>query len=315
MSLPPVNAEDALKLHLAWHGSTLQVLAPDFQNIPTLVVPAPDLRRTAFLDYFAVTDDSQIRSAASRLDNPQPLLMLVRPNLDGPPFRTGTLFCYVREENVSWRAGSISNHSLRTEVYEASTSRGSSNWLYNGKPGYFLTGTWQKHELWRVARLETDAAYRYLFTLAPLRLAHGLPEVQFSALTSPTLRAEAERHWSEFQNQLVAHQYYALVTSAKNVAETVLADYLSQTGLSSRRDFDEMLGKLRDMLNAPKTETGVPFDFMDYHLMQKIRLLHGRTHSGQVARMGRATRPELALTVAEDLVEVLTSLGLASETR
>jgi hypothetical protein len=99
------------------------------------------------------------------------------------------------------------------------------------------------------------------------------------------------------------------------VAETVLADYLSQTGLSSRRDFDEMLGKLRDMLNAPKTETGVPFDFMDYHLMQKIRLLHGRTHSGQVARMGRATRPELALTVAEDLVEVLTSLGLASETR
>jgi hypothetical protein len=139
--------------------------------------------------------------------------------------------------------------------------------------------------------------------------------VQFSALTTPTLRSEAERHWSEFQNQLVAHQYYALVISAKNVAETVLADYLSQAGLSPHRDFDEMLGKLRDMLNAPKTKAGGPFDFMDYHLMQKIRLLHARTHSGQVERMGRATRPEFALTVAEDLVEVLTSLGLASETR
>ena len=56
----------------------------------------------------------------------------------------------------------------------------------------------------------------------------------------------------------------------------------------------------------------MPFDFMAYHLMQKLRLLHARTHPGRVADMGRAIRPEFALTAAEDLVELLTIAGCTS---
>ncbi|TAM83491.1 MAG: hypothetical protein EPN47_05115 [Acidobacteria bacterium] len=158
--------------------------------------------------------------------------------------------------------------------------------------------------------MEPDAAFRLVFTLAPVKLAQGLPHVQFAPLLNPDLRAEAEQHWSEFKNHLMQHQYYALVTSAKNVAETILAAHLSASGISFQRDFNEMLQALGDQLSR-KDEGAAPFSYLDYHLMHKIRLLHARTHPGRVASMGRAIKPEFALTVAEDLVEILTSFGYA----
>jgi hypothetical protein len=173
-------------------------------------------------------------------------------------------------------------------------------------------GGFQSSDLWRVARHEIDPANRWIFTLAPVRLATGLPEVKFTMLSDPVLRAEAERHWAEFQSNLVGHQHYALVTSAKNVAETLLADYLSQAGVSCPRNFNEMLDKLEGLLSRTQGTKPGPFDSMGYHLMQKIRLLHARTHPGRVTAMGRAMRPEFALTVAEDLIEVLTLAGCAS---
>jgi hypothetical protein len=48
---------------------------------------------------------------------------------------------------------------------------------------------------------------------------------------------------------------------------------------------------------------------MDYHLAQKIRLVHGQTHPPQVGVSGVALRPEFALSVVEDLVELLKGLG------
>jgi hypothetical protein len=53
----------------------------------------------------------------------------------------------------------------------------------------------------------------------------------------------------------------------------------------------------------------VPFTLLDYHLMQKIRLLHGATHADSAATRGPIP-PELALTAATDLVVVLKSAGL-----
>jgi hypothetical protein len=135
--------------------------------------------------------------------------------------------------------------------------------------------------------------------------------VQFTTVNDAGLRAEAEQHWSDLQNHLVGHQHYALVTSAKNVAETILAYHLSQAGVSHKRNFKEMLDKLAELLESQAGKS-TPFDFLSYHLMQKMRLLHARTHPGRVAAMGRAMRPELGLTIAEDLVEVLTLAGYAS---
>lgn len=312
MPIPIPLAEDARELYLAWHGNSLLVLLPDCQNIPT-VVPSPNLLRTGYLPGYALTDQNQVQNAAHSLGKDWPLFMMFRESPDGVPFRSGIVFFHHESKVVSWRAGSAVGHGLKTEVYLASTSRGSDGWkndAISGRPGYFLTGLPNSSDLWRVIRMEPDAAFRLIFTLAPVKLAHGLPNVQFAPLLNPTLRAEAELHWSEFKNHLMQHQYYAVVTSAKNVAETILAAHLSTKGISFQRDFNEMLQALGDQLNR-KDEGAAPFSYLDYHLMHKIRLLHARTHPGKVASMGRAIKPEFALTVAEDIIEILTSCGYA----
>ncbi len=311
MSVPPTSAEDSCELYLAPHGNSLWVLVPDCQNVPT-VVPSPLLIRIAYLTSQGVADQNQIKIAAQSLRNDWPLLMMVRHSPDGAPFRSGIIFFHDQSRVIPWRAGSLTGPQLKAQLYRASTSRGIHQWNHeakSGPPGYFLTGLPNSSDLWRVIRMEPDAAFRLVFTLAPVKLAQGLPNVQFARLQSP-FRGEAEQHWSEFKNHLMQHQYYAVVTSAKNVAETILAAHLSTKGISFQRDFDEMLQALRGQLDR-KGGGAAPFSYLDYHLMHKIRLLHARTHPGKVASMGRAIKPEFALTVAEDLIEVLTSCGYA----
>jgi hypothetical protein len=45
--------------------------------------------------------------------------------------------------------------------------------------------------------------------------------------------------------------------------------------------------------------------------MSKLRILHGHTHSDRVAISDSLVEPEFALTVVEDLVQVLRSTGMA----
>jgi hypothetical protein len=308
------NVDDALTLYVACHGQSTLVLAPDFQNVPTLVAPAAQLLKAAYLEPHEISGD-ELRRASERLNNPWPLLILFRSSLDGPPFRTGSVYCPVGEQVISWRADSVVSHGLRVHTYMASVSTGDSGWTRKARVGeevgYFLTGGPQSSDLWRVTRYEVGLANKWAFTFSPVRLAIGLPHVQFTTINDTQLRAEAEQHWSEFQNHLVGHQYYALVTSAKNLAETLLAYHLSEGAVPFQRDFSKMLDKLADLLRA---QPGKPlrFDFLSYHLMQKMRLLHARTHAGRVVTMGRAMRPEFAMTIAEDLIEVLLLAGCAS---
>jgi hypothetical protein len=224
MPLPIPNPEDALNLYVALHGQAWLVLAPDFQNVPTLV-PQPQLLRAAYLRPQDAADDHLVSRASSRLDNTWPLLVLLRPSLDGPPSRTAVVFDHRGEEAISWRVDSMTRHGLRVQSYSAALSTGSAGWnnlaTSGGPIGYFLTGTAEASELWRIARLEQDVARRLIFTLMPKRLALGLPQAQFTAISDAVLRAEAEQHWSDFRH-LVGHHHYALVTSAKNIAETIL---------------------------------------------------------------------------------------------
>lgn len=315
MSVPIPIAEDARELYLAWHGNSRLVLAPDCQNVPT-VVPSPNLLRTAYLSSNAVADQNQIRTKSLRLNSERPLLTMFRQSPDGPPFRSGVVFSFNRKQSVSWRGDSLTGHGLDADVYIASTSMGSDGWkedAIDGRAGYFLTGTPTSSCLWHIRRMEADASYRYVFTLAPIELAQGLPEVDFTSIVDSSLRSEAEQHWTDFKSHLLHHEHYALITSAKNVAETLLSDYLRTRGISTRRDFHEMLQKLGDLMEGTKGQQ--QFSYLDYHLMQKARLLHARTHSTRTASIGRSIRPEFAITVAEDLVEVLTSGGFARSAR
>jgi hypothetical protein len=49
--------------------------------------------------------------------------------------------------------------------------------------------------------------------------------------------------------------------------------------------------------------------YLEYHLAQKIRLVHGQTHATASTKTGRQLRPEFALSVTEDLIELLTIWG------
>ncbi len=76
------------------------------------------------------------------------------------------------------------------------------------------------------------------------------------------------------------------------------------------RDLAELLKKLNSVVTNTATKGTVPFDMLSYHLMHKMRILHGRTHVGRVVADGRTISPDLALTVAADLVEILAGIGL-----
>ena len=76
-----------------------------------------------------------------------------------------------------------------------------------------------------------------------------------------------------------------------------------------RITLDQGLAEVGERLKA-KQALALPFDFLDYHLMSKLRILHGHCHSDRVVISGRLVEPELALTVVTDLVQVLRSTGL-----
>lgn len=104
---------------------------------------------------------------------------------------------------------------------------------------------------------------------------------------------------------------YGVVTSAKNTAESLLYYFLLARGHISggKGDLAALLEKFSLILSDAKAKSDVPLDFLAYHLIHKMRILHGRTHPGRVKIDGRAIEPELALTVAMDLVEVLRCAG------
>jgi hypothetical protein len=301
-----------MTLYVARRKASVLVLAPASDGIPELLRPQPLLVRVAYLTGDISQEDLLVRESG-RLGHDSCHLMLMQESLDGPPNRMASIFTYTRTTPISWRDGAQSHHGLQASEYRASTLNDGYTWgneARSGRPAYFLTGSPQSTNLWRVARVDIDVAQRYVFTLAPVRLPQGLPSVDFSPIEDAKFRSEANQHWNEFQDCLLRHRYYGVVTAAKNVAETVLAYYLLRAGESRERDFSEMLKKLRRILEDDASRASIRLTFFDYHLMSKLRILHARTHPGRVIAEGRRIGPGLALSVAEDLIEVLTSLEL-----
>ena len=122
------------------------------------------------------------------------------------------------------------------------------------------------------------------------------------------MRAKADQHWKDLQENLIKSRYYPVITAAKLLGETLAAYYLVKAGSSSTRDFKPMLEQILKSIQAKDGST--PFTESDYYLMNKIRTLHARTHPTNVTSLVRRIRPELALSTAEDIVEVLTSLDM-----
>jgi len=121
-----------------------------------------------------------------------------------------------------------------------------------------------------------------------------------------SLRAEAQQHWKNLEQAVIAHNPYALVNSAASLSEALLRQFLAVPGPNGE-NFGAMLDRLKTELEKKKSA----FSLIGYHFMQTVRIMHQSTqHPGRVAATGRPIRPGLALTMAEGIVEVLTSVGM-----
>jgi hypothetical protein len=292
--------------------STFPVLAPGHTGTPEPVEPSPLLHKAAYLSIFQASGDLQMHSAS--LDRPTVTLLAKLPSPDGPPTQAAILFPPEAEETISYLANGRSFHGIKARKYTASGPSDGHSWendIMQGTYGYFLVGSASLANLWHVTRVEVDYARRYNFTLVPTQLAHGLPNADFTAITDPTIRSEVQRQWADLQGAIVRHSRDGVVTAAKSIAESLLFYFLVTGGhiVPGKWDLGTLLRKLDSITAGGKNKTNVPLDLLAYYLIQKIRLLYSKTHIDRRVIEGRPMAPELALTVATDLVEVLRCAG------
>lgn len=301
---------DSLRIYVARRGDLPLVLVPDADNIPTVVEPAPTLIRAEYILQDEATDD-RLFQAAQRLEQTG-MLLLMQPGVDGPNSRTAFVYPQPEDCTISaWHdAGGRSRlDRLQGHSYRASVLHGYETWQSasgRGKPALFVTGAPGKAHCWRVNSMDIDSSTRLLFSLSPVGLAAGFPEARFAIIQDVLLRGEAEAHWADLQAAFLDHRYRGAINAAKTLVETLLSYEFE----GAEPNLDGLLKKLRKRLDDKTVTRVLKFSDLDYHSMQKLRLLHQRTHPGRVAVMQRSVRPELALGVAEDVIEILTSVGI-----
>jgi hypothetical protein len=304
-----MDLSSASELYILQRSRLPLVLTPDAAGTPTVIHPAPILYRAAYISSYEV--DIGMQGARSGLTNDQCSLLAPVPCPDGPPFRSGLLFVKPQARNgVAWRDASTNYLGASMLHYAAATARADWNWLDDaraGRYGYFLTGTVGDNSLWRLFRLEVDTFNRSIFTLAPVRLASGCPQVDFSSLSDPLLKGEIDAQYVDMCRSVVTHSYRDVVTKARNITEGLISARLRVTGHSTGRDLFSDLQTIKRLIRQHRDTCG--WTELEYHLAHRIRLVHARTHATATAKTGRPLKPEFALSVAEDLIELLTTWG------
>ena len=291
--------EDVAGFYLTEGKASFQVWFPAGDgNTPFLVTPTPRLVKASYVGAAEVRS-GQLQFAQTVLRGQYPLLLLDVAHSYGPPLRAIRIF--TRDASPVGPANAA--------TYLATTSRAPYTWiedLTRGKPGFLLTGLPKASDLWEIISCEPDPADRCTFVLSPVRLPHGLPTPDFTKISDPTLSAEAKQHWNNLEQAVVGHNAYGIVNSAASLSEALLQAFLG-TKHAHRSNLSEMLDSLRKELDKGQSA----FSPLSYHIMQSVRVMHQSTqHPGRVVSIGRSVRPGLALTIAEGMIDVLTSIGL-----
>lgn len=227
---------------------------------------------------------------------------------------TGLLFIRLGDQTISYQDGGRSFHGHWATEYVAAKSSQEYPWgsdIAQGLHGSFLIGAMHRSNLWRVKCAQADHLGRLLFTLMPVKPVAGLPQPDFSVINDEVIRTETEKAWDDMVHALSGDRMSAVVKSAKQVAENVLYFGLLKMGqiTPGNYDFAELLARLKSTLEDRLKRQLCSFTDLDYHLMQKLRILHGGTHIGRVVVNGRAASKEYGASVTLDLVEILTSFG------
>jgi len=303
--------DGAMKFYIAeWHGAPL-LLVHSVGGIPEVATASRPLLRVIYLSPESAASGQGMAQAKAEIQGPYPWLLLTMPCPDGPPYRSGVIFRRNQTVHINWTDGRHGKPVIAAEEYLAAVTLSMYPWgndLTRGAPGYFLSGPSEASTLWKIRRVEFDMAGRQIFTMSPVQLASGLPEVDFSSIADDILRQKLEADWSEVQRCLAGNIAFSLITATKNVAESLVLVALGNS--PGRMTFDQSLTEVGERLKV-KQSLALPLDFLAYHLMSKLRILHGQCHSDRVVISGRLVEPEFALTVVADLVQVLRSTGLA----
>jgi hypothetical protein len=305
----------ALRLWTIKRHDKVMILAPGEGGMPE---PVSDATPTLRARYLSPDSVERHLESSTELDESSSHLLLRAEGNEPPAIMAALLFVNDGEQKIPVR---LNGHpkQVKARRYVAATESGNTYvWhsdLIQGRLGYFLTGMLSLPTLWRIRRVETDYAGRLSFSIQPLVLPNGLPSLDFTVVRDQKIRQEVEQHWREFTEVSLRCLPYRTVNAAKDLCECILLDSLVSANhvQIGNRSFKELLDKLREVLaqeqgTKPKS---MPFTELHYHLMSKLRILHGHTHVGRAATSGSLT-PELALTAAQDLVEVLRAAGLAS---
>lgn len=304
----------------------LEIYIGERRGVPLILAPTPQgmievaplehpVFRVVYVSPEDAATDAGVNRAKAELQNAHPLLFVGMPSVDGPPNRAGVIFRYERDAQMPWRDG-MHAKQMAVQRYLAACTLSIYSWgsdISRGKPGFLLFGPQGAKDLWRIGRVESDFAGRQLFTLSPVQHAAGIPDLDLSKIDSPLLREKLERDWSDLQRCFSQQIYSGLITSAKNVAEDLVLFAIGKSGSASTQSLDQSLKQLRKALED-KQPTALPLSFLDYHLMSKLRILHGHTHTDRVLIEGRLVDPEFALSVLADIIQILRSAGLTAGT-
>lgn len=295
-----ISIEDVPHFFLKEGHASFSIWIPDQNGALHPLVPAPRLFKAAYASRHEV--QSQSGRINQTLSGPYFLLLLDVPHTFGPPYRAVRIF----RPEVGYQGVSDS------VAYLATTSRAPYSWIEDysrRQPGYFLTGLPNASDLWEVVACEPDPADRCTFVLSPIKLPNGLPRVDFSKIPDAPLRAEAEQHWRNLEQAAITHNSHGVVNSAASLSEALLRALLKAPG-SHSRSLSQMLETLKAELDAG----GSAFSSLDLRLMETFRVMHQSSqHPGRAVSNGRSIRPGLAISLAESMAEILTSLGLAKE--
>lgn len=312
LSAPLVSSLN--EFYLLDRGPASVVLGVGWDGFPWLLDPQPILYNAVELSQLDMDMHAEmaVNRARGQLSVVRSFLFSV-PCPEGPPYRSFFYFTFQRTAaGVSWHEGPYIRHGYSMQVYAAATDQAPYTWISDarqGNPGYFVTGPAGQDSLWRIFRIESDAFHRIVFTLAPVRWNARCPAVNFAKIPNVALVAELQQQYDGLCQLVTSSSYRDIATKARNITEGAISARLTELGQRSSGRLFEDLQLVQKLLSDPQTRNSCGFRDMDYHLAQKIRLVHGRTHPPQVGASGTPLRPEFALGVVEDLVELLKGLG------
>jgi hypothetical protein len=304
------NILDTLRLWIARRGDRVYVLAPGDGGLPEPVETLLPILRARYLSPGSV--EFELERGDNFFDPPNGCLIVRTGDSEAPPATTALLFSCESAQQIDMKVGM---HTKRVEahLYLAATKTGPWVWnsdLLQGKYGYFLIGGPGRVNLWRIRRAEADFANRMSFTIVPVAPSNGLPTLNLASIRNDEMRQQIDQHWREFVEVFHRQLPFRTVNAAKDVCEYLMYDVLLRdaTIAGGKHELGDLLKRLFEALDSGR-KLPVPLTWLHFYQLQKIRALHGRIHAGRVATQGPIS-PEVALSVATDLVEIVTAAGL-----